>query len=290
MIKYAIITPAYNEEEHLPRLIESVLGQTERPVVWVIVDDGSSDRTAEIIDAAANRYSFIKAIHLSRDTSIAYYAHKIHAFNQGYKLLCEINDDYEVLGNLDADLSLYPKFYENVLLEYEQDSTLGVAGGSYRYADDGEVVVWGGSFVPGSMLTCRKKCFEEVGGYRILKYGAEDTLMCLMAEMKGWRVGYFPQYQVVQHRLVGSTGGVGALKAKVRQGKSDKIIGYHPFFFLLKFFKRCFVEKPYILAGSARLVGYLSGFVFREKDIVEEEVVKFIRKKQMHDLFSHKRN
>lgn len=266
MLEYVLITPAYNEEGNLPRLIQSVVKQNKKPLCWVIVNDGSADGTKEIIDEASLRYPFVEAVHLPRDPDLAYYAHKIHAFNKGYEYLSHLQLEYDVIGNLDADLSFPAGFYEDLMAIYENDTALGVAGGIYRYPDKKENVIWGGNYVPGSMLTARRACFEQVDGYRALKYGAEDTLLCVMAELNGWRVNYFPCCQAVQHRVVGTNGGFSIYKARFRQGRSEYNIGYHPLFSMARFVKRSVKESPYLLGSLTRLSGYFYGCIRQERE------------------------
>lgn len=284
MINYVLITPAYNEQENLPRLIQSVVNQRKKPLCWVIVNDGSSDGTGDIIDEACRLYEFVKAVHLLRDDGLAYYAHKIYAFNKGYEFLSGLQFDYDVIGNLDADLSFPPEFYNDLLEEYEKDSTLGVAGGMYQYSNESVKVLWGGNYVPGSMLTARRACYEQVQGYRPLKYGAEDTLLCIMAELRGWKVNYFSRCQAVQHRIVGTSGGFSIYKARFRQGQSEYNIGYHPLFAMARFIKRSVKESPYVLGSLFRLSGYLYGWIMQEREGVDDSVVIHLRQKQLGKL------
>ncbi|MHC4551322.1 MAG: glycosyltransferase family 2 protein [Planctomycetota bacterium] len=279
--RIALITPAFNEASNLKRLAESILSQTLMPYVWIIVNDDSTDGTGELIDQLAMENSFIHAVHNKKNAdSSHYYAGKILAFNKGYNYLVTSGVEYDFIGNLDADISLPNGYYHNIVTMFEQNEKMGVAGGSYRYAGDDAKIIWGGGYVPGSILMARKDCFEQIGGYKPLKYGAEDTLFCVEAEVNGWQVGYFPEYQVTQHRVVGSAGGWGGLRARFRQGLSDYSIGYHPLFSIAKCMKRLFAEKPFMLAGLTRYAGYLSGPFFHCREFTTPEAMTQLRKKQ----------
>src|SRR5262245_46047120 len=108
-LTYALITPAWNEEQHLETLIASVVNQTIRPVRWVIVSDGSVDRTDEIVRSHAERHPWIVLLRRERTTG-RHFAGKAHAVNAGYELLRSI--DFDLIGNLDADITLPPDYYE----------------------------------------------------------------------------------------------------------------------------------------------------------------------------------
>ena len=127
---YCLITPAYNEEANLPRLFESIDAQTIRPVLWVIVNDGSRDRTKQIIEELVSRTTYIRPVHLTRNEATTYYSRKIHAFNEGYNVLRNAGPDYSFLGNLDADMSMSPDYYESILHEFTRNVRLGIAGGA----------------------------------------------------------------------------------------------------------------------------------------------------------------
>lgn len=283
--RYCIITPAYNEEANLERLYESVSGQTVRPVLWVIVNDGSNDRTGAIITSLASQADYIIAVQRTRETVATYYSRKVLAFDEGYRKLASVGPDYEFLGNLDADISLPSDYYESILSEFSANPKLGVAGGAYGYVDPTEKVMLRRDTVPGSILMFRRACYEAIGGYLPLRYGAEDTLACVMARMADWQTECFLRYKVTQHRVVGTAGNTTILRARFRQGLSEYDIGYHPLFSFAKFIRRFFRERPWALAALARYVGRLCGpFVVRDR-ICPESARIFLRDEQWHQMF-----
>jgi len=282
--EYVLITPAYNEQENLPRLFESVHGQELRPIIWIIVNDGSTDQTARVIDEASRKYGYVKALHLERDYVESYYARKIHAFQKGVAFLNALGVEYEYIANLDADMTLPSDFYSRLLHEFEIDPQLGIAGGVYRYADDCDRPLLDDGYVSAGTAMFRRKCFQQVGGFRPLKYGAEDTLACLMARAKGWNTRRVSACMAVTHRRVGTSGGTGMLKARFRQGISEYNIGYHPLFAFLKLIKRMVVEKPYLVGACARYIGCLCGPFFVDRQMVPAEAVAQFRKEQFARL------
>ena len=281
---YIIITPAYNEQENLPRLADSILQQALSPKMWIIVNDDSTDETQVIIEQLADKYDFIQGVNNKKDSNVHNYALKIQAFNKGYEYLKTLKIDYDYIGNLDADMTLPSDYYEKIIIEFNLNPKLGIAGGSYCYSDNKTKVIWGGNYVPGSILMARRKCFEDAGGYKPLKFGAEDTLLCVEAEVNGWEVKYLPEYQVTQHRIVGTAGGLGILQARFRQGLSDYTIGYHPLFSIIKCIKRLFSESPYIIGSLTRLAGFCFGSLYNCRSFTSKSVIKHLRKKQMRRI------
>lgn len=281
---YIIITPAYNEQENLPRLATTVIQQTLPPKLWIIVNDDSSDNTLKIATRLESAHPFIRVVSNKKDLNIHNYALKVHAFNKGYDYLQRLGIEYEYIANLDADISLPHNYYQNLIKEFINNSRLGVAGGSYCYTTPSTKVIWSGNYVPGSILMARRKCFEESGGYKPLKFGAEDTLLCVESESNGWEVQYFPQYEVVQHRIVGTTNGFGLIKARFRQGQGDYSIGYHPLFVILKSIKRTCIEKPILFGGIARLFGFFSGPFFNCRSDTPKKAIAYLRNKQINRI------
>ena len=121
-LKYALITPAWNEEKHLEQLVSSVTSQTLLPVRWVIVSDGSTDRTDEIVRSTASRFPWIVLLRLERGPN-RHFAGKAHAVNAGYARLKDL--EFDLIGNLDADITLPMDFYEFLLGKFEAMPKLG---------------------------------------------------------------------------------------------------------------------------------------------------------------------
>jgi poly-beta-1,6-N-acetyl-D-glucosamine synthase len=123
-LSYILITPAHNEEAFIEKTIESVINQTVLPVKWVIVDDGSTDKTREIVGRYLVRYRWIEMVQMPqrRDRS---FAAKVTAFNAGYERVKGL--PYEIIGNLDADISFEKDHFEFLTRKFSEDPTLGVA-------------------------------------------------------------------------------------------------------------------------------------------------------------------
>ena len=191
-LSYVLITPARNEEAHIEKTIQSVISQTVLPKKWVIVSDGSTDRTDEIVNQYVTEHNWIELIRMPerRDRS---FAAKVNCFNAGYQKVRNIS--YDVIGCLDGDVSFEKDYLDFLLNKFALMPELGVAGtpfledGYSSVADSFE----GGKHVAGGCQLFRKKCFEEIGGYIPNKAGGIDWIAVTSARMKGWRTQSFPE-------------------------------------------------------------------------------------------------
>ena len=124
-LTYALITPARNEEQTLGQTIAAVAAQTIPPARWVIVDDGSTDRTAQLAAAAAAQYPWIRLVQRPPRKE-RHFAGKVHAVNAGLAALADL--PYDLVGNLDADVSFAPDYMAFLLERFAAQPRLGVAG------------------------------------------------------------------------------------------------------------------------------------------------------------------
>src|SRR5207245_1969039 len=123
-MKYVLITPAHNEEAFIEKTLASMIAQTVLPERWVIVDDGSTDRTAEIVESYAQRYPWIELVRRPKQSNRSF-AGKVHAFNAGFERLQPL--EFEIIGNLDADISFDPDYLEFLIQKFSENPKLGVA-------------------------------------------------------------------------------------------------------------------------------------------------------------------
>jgi glycosyltransferase involved in cell wall biosynthesis len=278
---YILITPARNEEAFIGATIASVVAQTVRPAKWMIVNDASTDRTGEIIESFAATHGFIKAITLKRDGGRDF-GKKALAFRRALE---EVKDlPYEFIGNLDADVTLEPDYYEKILGRFAADPSLGIAGGTVYLKIGGIIQTADGTpdSVGGQMQMFRRPCFEAVGGYLPLKLGGIDAAAEIIARMKGWKVAKFPDCPVREHRVTG-TASVGLLHAKVQWGRRFHSLGYHPLFY----FSRCVYRigsPPLIIGSMAELFGFFSSLIRRHPHSLPVPVVEYLRREQKEKL------
>ncbi|MDW8308442.1 MAG: glycosyltransferase family 2 protein [Verrucomicrobiales bacterium] len=277
MSRYVLITPAHNEEAFIADTIASVLRQTIRPERWVIVNDGSTDRTGEIIRRLAAGHPFIECLHVARSGG-RNFGHKARAFGQGWERVRHL--EFEFVGNLDADIVLAEDYFEKVLGEFEKDPMLGLAGGMVesRVGERYESQRVSLDSVAGAVQLFRRRCFEAVGGYRELPHGGIDTAAEVMARMQGWRVRTFPEYRVREQRRTG-TAKAHPLVGRYQEGRRMQSLGYGFWFFLFRCAYRV-TERPWLVGSAAALCGYLRAKLRGEPVVLPGEVVRYLQAEQ----------
>lgn len=285
-VNYALVTPARNEEAHIQRTIEAVVSQTILPRKWVIVSDGSIDGTDDIVNSYATKCAFIQLLRVGagkrRD-----FASKVRAFEAGYDQLGDV--PYEFIGNLDADVTFAPTYYEQILQKFSTNPQLGVAGGIISELIGDTLVtqhVSTGYSVSGAVQLFRRDCYQAIGGYVAIKGGGIDTAAEIMARMKSWEVQTFPEVQVRHHRRM-DTGGATVLHTKFRRGISNYILGYHPLFQMAASLSRLF-EEPFLIGSACTLFGYGWSCLRNYKRVMPEDAVRFLRAEQLARIFAHK--
>jgi len=276
---YVLITPARNEQAYIEKTIKSVISQTVRPKKWVIVSNGSTDRTDEIVSQYSTQYDFIQHISFKGGAN-RNFGSKVNAINKGLKVLYEI--EYEFIGNIDADIEFESDYFERLLERFNDNVNLGIAGGWIHELRNGKYKERFGNTkrsVPGSIQMFRRECFEMIGGYIPIKSGGEDSTAEVMARMRIWETKSFPDLKVFHHRVTG-TERCNILYARYRHGKGDYFLGYHPLYEVLKWLWRI-KEKPYVIGSIFRMFGYLGGLISKKHISVPNDVVQYLRKEQI---------
>lgn len=279
-LKYALITPARNEEEFIEKTIKSVINQTILPVKWIIVSDGSTDNTDEIIKKYVREYAWIEFVRMP-EREERHFAGKVHAFNAGYEKTQKV--EYDIISSLDADISFGPKYFEFLLKKFAEIPELGVAGTPFR---EGEIQ-YNYQFsrkehVSGACQLFRKECFEAIGGYMPLKAGAIDLTAVVTARMRGWRTETFTNKYCVHHRKMG-TEGSNMLVAAFKSGYGDFPMGVHPIWQLLRSIYQM-TRKPIVIGGMMLLFGYCWALIKHVKPPVSNDFIRFRRKEQLRWL------
>ena len=284
-LTYALITPAWNEEAHLDEVIRSVADQTLLPERWVIVSDGSTDRTDEIVQSYSQRYAWIRLLRLER-SPVRHFAGKAQAVNAGYESLREL--DFDLVGNLDADITLPPDYYEFLLGKFNDWPRLGVAGtpfvedagspGSHSYGH----ALANLEHVSGACQLFRRRCFEEIGGYTPIKGGGIDWVAVTTARMRGWKTRTFIERICTHHRAMG-TADRNRIKARFRHGQEDYLVGNHPLWEITRGLFQM-KNKPLVVGGLSLMLGYLSAWLSRKPNPVPQELRSFHRREQMERM------
>jgi glycosyltransferase involved in cell wall biosynthesis len=281
-VKYLLITAARNEEAFVQRTLDSVVTQTVLPERWVIVDDGSTDRTAELVEGYTKRYPWIELVrriqHHDRN-----FASKAHAVNTGLERANSLQ--FEIVGNLDADISFGPDYMEFLMQRFSDDPKLGVAGtpftqdGNYDSSRDS---FEGEKYVSGPCQLFRRECFQEIGGYVPNRAGGLDWIAVMTARMKGWKVQSFSEKRFHHYRTLG-TAEKGPLRALFSYGEKDYYLGGSPIWQLFRVTYRM-AKKPVLVGGLALLLGYAWAALRRVNRVVSPELMRFHRHEQMKKL------
>lgn len=160
---YVLVTPARNEERYIEGTLKSVVQQTVRPLRWVIVSDGSTDRTDEIVGRYSREHSWIELARMPAREE-RHFAGKVHAFNAGYARLQGL--EYDCIGSLDADITFDEGYFEYLLGKLADNPRLGLTGTPFREGNTSyDYRFVSIEHVSGACQLFRRQCFEEIGGY-----------------------------------------------------------------------------------------------------------------------------
>ena len=280
-LTYVLITPVRNESEFIARTIASVISQTRRPLRWVIIDDGSTDETADIVRQLSAGHDWIELIQMPKRTGRSF-SSKVQSFNAGYERVKEL--PFDVIGNLDGDISFDAGYLGFLLDKFQSDPDLGVTGTVFReenYSSDLDSFE-GRNHVAGGCQLFRRRCFEDVGGFVPNHCGGVDWIAVTSARMLGWKTRSFNEKYFFHHRPLGTAGRSLVGRAFV-YGQKDYYLGGHPLWELFRVVYRM-TRKPYLVEGLALGAGYSSLFLRRTKRPVNERFVRFHRSEQMNKL------
>jgi poly-beta-1,6-N-acetyl-D-glucosamine synthase len=278
-MKYVLITPARNEERFIAKTLDSMVVQTLLPQRWVIVDDGSTDRTAEVVRPYSKSFPWIELVQRDQRMDRSF-AGKVHAFNVGLERVSSLT--FDVIGNLDADLSFDPEYLEFLMQKFSDNSRLGVAGTPFLEDgyDSARDSFEGENHVAGGCQLFRRQCFEEIGGYIANAAGGVDWIAVTTARMKGWKTCSFPEKRFHHYRTLG-TAERGIMASLFSYGEKDYYLGGSP---VWELFRVCYRSTRHPAAGLALLAGYCWAALRRIERPVSRELICFHRREQMKKL------
>ena len=274
MYRYVVISPVRNEEQYIEKTIKSVLSQSVKPVEWMIVNDGSKDKTRQIVEAYARQYHWIKVLNL--DDRGFYYAGPgvVDAFYKGFELLSTVDFDYVV--KLDGDLSFEGDYFEQILRRFDENGKLGIASGctvlpSRSYGRD--QVQRDRPMGPSKVY--RRVCFEAIGGLK--RIPGWDTADVLSAQMKGWETQCFFDLPILHFRESGHRR-QGITKGKFYLGRMQYRFGYSFVYNCLKALS-ILKNRPCLIGGLGMVVGYIVAFIRKEEMYFDKEMIDFLKRK-----------
>jgi poly-beta-1,6-N-acetyl-D-glucosamine synthase len=280
-LTYVCITPARNESRYIEKTIKSMLGQTILPLKWIVVSDGSTDGTDGIVAKYLSEHNWIQLITLS-ERKDRHFAGKVRAFNAGYDAVKNL--DFNIIANVDGDISFGKDHFEFLLNKFAEDPFLGVAGTAFV---EGSSVAYNYKYtniehVSGQCQVFRRRCFDEIGGYVPIKGGGVDWTAVTTARMMGWHTRTFAEKTFSHHRIMG-TGTGAVLSARFRFGMQDYYLGGHPVWEVF----RCIYQmskSPIIVGGCCLFAGYVWALITRNEKPISKELVEFHRKEQINKL------
>ena len=272
--KYIVVSPVKDEQKYLESTIQSVLSQTVKPAQWIIVDDGSQDGTSNCLNEYCEKYDWIKVIRLNREANRQPGSAVIGAFNKGFELIKD--EDFEFIVKLDCDVRFGPDYFEKLLLEFENDTNLGIASGIYL-EDCGE------GFIPvempnyhtaGASKVVRFECFMEIGGFTPVR--GWDTIDEIKAQSHGWKTSHFKE--IVFYHLKKEGSGIGDIRTNAMHGEIYYLTGGSKLFFLFKLAHRLIFGTPFVLGGIMMFIGYLNPLLKGKALLVNEKEAQFYKK------------
>ena len=278
---YVLITPARNEVQFIESTIKSVVAQTVLPLKWVIVSDGSTDGTDEIVSSYAASHEWIELLRMP-ERKERHFAGKVYAFNAGKDRVDRI--PYDVIVSLDADITFDCEYFSYLLGKLVVDPKLGVVGTPY-VERNGEVFDYRFTsleHVSGACQVFRRECYEGIGGYLPVKVGTIDCIAVISARMKGWKTRTFTEKVCDHHRKVG-TAQRGPMKASFITGVMDYAMGNHPLWQISRTGYQM-TKKPYLIRGLALGAGYFWSLFRRADRPISREFMEFHRREQMQRL------
>jgi glycosyltransferase involved in cell wall biosynthesis len=278
---YVIVTPARNEAQFIKATIQSMVAQTVKPLRWVIVSDGSTDGTDDIVQRYVAEHPWMELLRMP-ERHERHFSGKVYAFEAGYGRLAGL--DYDIVGNLDADISFGPGHMAFLLEKFAENPLLGVGGTPYEVEGTAAYDYRFASIhhVAGACQLFRRECFEEIGGYVAVRGGSIDYIAVSAARMKGWQTRSFTEQKFTHLRETG-TAEKGVLSARFRNGVKDYAIGNHPLWELCRAAFQM-TKRPFLLGGLAVLTGYFWSTIRRLERPVKPDMVAFERREQMRRL------
>ena len=280
--KHVVLTPVRNEEEFLSKSIISMLNQTCKPDLWIIVDDSSDDSSMEIAREKTNNFPWIKIIHSEIPGKRRRGERVARLVNLA---LGKVDLEWNFLSKIDADIVLPPDYFEKIFSKFQENERLGIASGlCYTENSFGrfqEKV--SPDHTRGALKTYSKRCFRDIGGIKIVN--GWDGIDNIEAQMAGWETKNFPDIKSLHLRRTGTAGG--RLYSCYENGKTAYFMGYHPLFMFLRSSHRMF-SFPHIVGGVWMFIGYFISYLKNLPTYDNHEVVKYLRDRQLSRIGIHR--
>jgi glycosyltransferase involved in cell wall biosynthesis len=277
-MRYYIIIPAYNEEDFMSVTLQSLVEQTVLPSKIVVVNDGSTDKTPEIISEFSQKYPFITLVNKSSEAIHLPGSKVIQAFHEGEKY---IDENYDILVKIDADLIFPPNYFETIIKHFESDDRIGMAGGFCYIEKNGEWILENltdKDHIRGALKAYRKETFKQIGGLKpAMGWDTVDELLC---KFYNWKVVTNESLHV---KHLKPTGANYNKAARYKQGNAFYSLGYGFWITAIASAKLAMMKKKPLL-----FFDYITGFWKAKSEkkplLVTNEQAKFIRKYRLQKM------
>ncbi len=285
--RYVLISPCRNEAQHIRITLDSVVAQSTQPALWVIVDDGSTDETAAILQEYCSRHPWIHIVTRKDRGHRSVGPGVIDAFYEGYRTIRP--SDFEFMCKLDLDLKLPPRYFEILMQRMNLDLRIATCSGK-AYVQEGEHFIperHGDDTSLGKNKSYRTDCFEKIGGsVREVMWDGIDNHRC---RMFGWTACSWdePDLRFFHLRPMGSSQD-SIYVGRMRHGYGQYFMGTGPVFMLASAVFRL-NQKPYVLGSGAMMWGWLKAALQGKPRYEDPAFRRFLRRHQWRALFLGKR-
>ena len=282
-MKYYIIIPTYNEEKFIALTLQSIVEQTVLPSKVVVVNDGSTDKTEEIIQSFCDKYSFISLVTKTSEAIHLPGSKVIQAFQKGLETL---DDNYDIMVKIDADLIFPSNYFETIIKHFQSDERIGMVGGFCYIEKNGEWILENltdKDHIRGALKSYRKDTFKEIGGLKpAMGWDTVDELLC---KFYNWKVVTDESLHV---KHLKPTGASYNKAARYKQGEAFYSLGYGFFITAIASLKLAMRKgKPLLFMDYIK--GFWKAKSAKKPLLVTNEQAKFIRnyrwKKMKEKLF-----
>ncbi|HDY85269.1 hypothetical protein LCGC14_0480340 [marine sediment metagenome] len=287
-MSYLLVSPCRNEAEYMKLTLDSVISQTVKPDLWVIVDDGSTDETPGILQDYASRYPFIKIVTRENRGHRSVGPGVIEAFYYGYDKVD--TSQFDFVCKFDLDLDLPPRYFEILIQRMNDNPRIGTCSGKAYFRDktSGELISekCGDEMSVGMTKFYRLTCFEEIGGF--VRQVMWDGIDCHKCRQLGWIAVSWdePELNFIHLRPMGSSQ-QGIFSGRMRHGFGQYFMGTGLLYISASSVFRM-LHPPYIVGGLAMLWGYVKSMFQRKPRFNDVALVKFIQSYQMQCLIKGK--
>lgn len=277
-MKYYIVIPSYNEEAFISLTLQSLISQTVLPSKIVVVNDNSTDKTAEIVLALAKEHPFITLVNKTSEAIHLPGSKVIQAFQKGFETL---DENYDIIVKLDADLIFPSNYFETIIKHFQSDAQIGMAGGFCYIEKNGDWILENltdKDHIRGALKAYRKETFKQIGGLKpAMGWDTVDELLC---KYYNWKLVTDESLHV---KHLKPTGANYNKTARYKQGEAFYTLGYGLFITAIASAKLALMKKKPLL-----FLDYIQGFWKAKKEntplLVNQEQSRFIRKYRVQKM------